>query len=33
MQKLGVPQSRIDHLVAQNKPELLANLVQELQGK
>jgi hypothetical protein len=33
MQKLGVPQSRIDHIVAQNKPELLANLVQELQGK
>ena len=32
MQKLGVPQSRIDHLVAQNKPELLANLVKELQG-
>jgi hypothetical protein len=33
MQKLGVPQSRIDHIVTQNKPELLANLVQELQGK
>jgi hypothetical protein len=33
MQKLGVPQSRIDHIVAQNKPELLATLVQELQGK
>jgi hypothetical protein len=33
MQKLGVPQSRIDHIVAQNRPELLANLVQELQGK
>ena len=32
MQKLGVPQSRIDHIVAQNKPELLANLVKELQG-
>ena len=33
MQKLGVPQARIDHLVAQNKPELVANLVKELQGK
>ena len=33
MQKLEVPQSRIDHIVAQNKPELVANLVQELQGK
>jgi hypothetical protein len=32
MQKLGVPQSRIDHIVAQGKPELLANLVKELQG-
>ena len=33
MQKLEVPQTRIDHIVAQNKPELVANLVQELQGK
>jgi hypothetical protein len=33
MQKLGVPQSRIDHIVTQDKPELLANLVKELQGK
>lgn len=33
MQKLGVPQSRIDHIVTQSKPELVANLVQELQGK
>ncbi|HET6575743.1 MAG TPA: hypothetical protein VFG68_19235 [Fimbriiglobus sp.] len=33
MQKLGVPQSRIDHIVAQGKPELLANLVKELQGR
>ena len=32
MQKLGVPQTRIDHIVAQGKPELLANLVKELQG-
>ena len=33
MQKLGVPQSRIDHIVTQSRPELVANLVQELQGK
>lgn len=33
MQKLGVPQSRIDHLVAQNDPQLVAKLVTELQGK
>jgi acetylornithine deacetylase/succinyl-diaminopimelate desuccinylase-like protein len=33
MQKLGVPQSRIDHIVAQGKPELVANVVKELQGK
>ncbi len=33
MQKLGVPQSRIDHLVGQNDPQLLAKLVTELQGK
>ena len=33
MQKLGVPQSRIDHIVTQSKPELVANLVQELHGK
>ena len=33
MQKLGVPQSRIDHIVTQSKPELVANLVQELQSK
>ncbi len=33
MQKLEVPQSRIDHIVTQNKPELVASLVQELQGK
>lgn len=33
MQKLGVPQSRIDHIVAQGKPELVANLVKELDGK
>jgi hypothetical protein len=30
MQKLGVPQSRIDHLVKQQNPALLADLVKEL---
>ena len=30
MQKLGVPQSRIDHLLKMAKPELLAQLVKEL---
>jgi hypothetical protein len=30
MQKLGVPQSRIDHLLQQDKPELVAQLVKEL---
>lgn len=33
MQVLKVPKDRIDHLVAQASPELLAKLVQELQGK
>ncbi len=33
MQVLKVPQQRIDHLVAQGSPELVAKLVQELQGK
>jgi len=33
MQKLAVPQARIDHLVAQKKPELVAGLVKELMGK
>ena len=33
MQKLGVPQTRIDHLVKQANPQLVANLVSELQGK
>lgn len=33
MQKLGVPQARIDHLLAQGKAELVANLVKELMGK
>jgi hypothetical protein len=33
MQKLGIPQQRIDHLRAQNKPELIAEVVKELEGK
>jgi hypothetical protein len=33
MQKLGVPQSRIDHLVKQANPALIAEVVKELQGK
>jgi hypothetical protein len=32
MQKLGVPQSRIDHLKKQDNPALVADLVKELQG-
>jgi hypothetical protein len=33
MQKLGVPQTRITHLLKQRRPELLAHLVKELEGK
>jgi hypothetical protein len=33
MQKLGVPQSRIDHLVKQDNPALVAEVVKELEGK
>jgi hypothetical protein len=33
MQQMGLPQSRIDHLMRQKKPELLAELVKELEGK
>ena len=33
MQKLGVPQSRIDHLVQQDNPALVAEVVKELEGK
>lgn len=33
LQKLGVPQSRIEHLVATDDPKLLAKLVTELQEK
>ncbi len=30
MERIGVPKQRIDHIVASNKPELLAALVKEL---
>jgi restriction endonuclease Mrr len=33
MEKLGVPKSRIDHLLKEQKPELVAELVKELQTK
>jgi len=33
MQKLAVPQARIDHLLQEKKPELVANLVKELMAK
>lgn len=33
MQKLKVPQSRIDHLLAKRDPALVAELVKELEGK
>ena len=33
MQKLGSPQARIDHLVAQDNPALIAELVKELDRK
>jgi len=33
MQKLGVPQARIDHLVAKNDATLIAELVKELDRK
>ena len=33
MQKLGVPPSRIDHIVRQNDPALVAQVVKELEGK
>jgi hypothetical protein len=32
MKKLGVPQSRIDHLVQQANPALLADVVKELEA-
>jgi hypothetical protein len=33
MQKLGVPQSRIDHILKQNDPALVAQVVKELESK
>jgi len=33
MKKLGVPQSRIDHLRQQDNPALIAEVVKELEGK
>lgn len=33
MQKLGVPQSRIDHLLQQRNPSLVAELVKELESR
>lgn len=33
MQKLGIPQARIDHLRQQDKAELVAELVKELESK
>ena len=33
MQKLGVPQSRIDHLRQQDNPALVAEMVRELESK
>jgi hypothetical protein len=33
MQKLGVPQTRIDHLLKQQNPALVAQVVKELEGK
>jgi len=33
MLRLGIPQSRVDHLVQQDNPALVAELVKELQNK
>lgn len=33
LQKVGVPQSRIDHILKQDNPAMLAQVVQELEGK
>jgi hypothetical protein len=33
MQKLQIPQARIDHLLAKKDPALLAELLKELEGK
>ena len=33
MQKLGLPQARIEHLIRQDNPALIAEVVKELEGK
>ncbi len=33
MQKLGIPQARIDHLLKKGDPALVAQVVKELEGK
>jgi hypothetical protein len=33
MQKLGIPQERIDHLLKQNNPALIAEVVKELEAR
>jgi hypothetical protein len=33
MEKLGLPRARIEHLVQQQNPALIADLVKELEGK
>jgi hypothetical protein len=33
MLKLGIPQERVDHLLKQARPELIAEVVKELEGK
>ena len=33
LQKIGLPQDRIDHLMQQRKPELIAEVVKELEGR
>jgi len=33
LEKLGLPQSRIDHLMQQRKPELVAEVVKEMEAK
>jgi hypothetical protein len=32
LEKMGVPAARVQHIVAARKPELIANLVKEMQG-
>ena len=33
MQRLGIPQARIDHLIAKGDPALLAELLKELEAR